>query len=73
MLIDALVLAISPVERALANRRWIRMEVIEPALRRAFPPPPPKQDLERLAITAEAAVESEQLRRSQRRSMFRRQ
>lgn len=73
MLIDALVLAISPVERALANRRWIRTEVIEPALRRAFPPPPPKQDLERLAITAEAAVESEQLRRSQRRSMFRRQ
>lgn len=71
MLIGALVLAIGPAERALANRRWIRTEFIEPALRRAFPPPPPAQDLERLAISAEASVESAKLRRQQARHFFR--
>lgn len=72
MLIGALALAIAPAERLLANRRWVRTEFIEPALLRAFPPPPPKQDLERLAISAEASVESAKIRRGQRRSMFRR-
>jgi hypothetical protein len=71
MLIGALVLAIAPAERLLANRRWVRTEFIEPALRRAFPPPPPKQDLERLAISAEASVESAKLRRDQARHFFR--
>lgn len=72
MLMGALALAIAPAERAFAHRRWIRTEIIEPALRRAFPPPPPKQELERLAISAEAAVESAELRRNQRRGLFRR-
>ena len=71
MLIGALVLAIGPAERVIANRRWVRAELVEPLLRRAFPPPQPQQDLERLVITADAARESAELRRAQRRSLFR--
>lgn len=72
MLIGALALAIGPAERVLANRRWVRTELIEPALRRAFPPPPPEQKLERLIVSADAAVESARIRREQRRRIFRR-
>ena len=71
MLVGALALAIGPIERVLANRRWVRTELVEPVLRRAFPPPPPKQDLERLIVSADAARESAELRRAQRRSLFR--
>lgn len=67
MLIGALALAIGPFERVLAHRRWVRTELIEPALCRVFPPPPPEQRLERLAASAEAAVESAKLRRKRRR------
>jgi hypothetical protein len=66
MLIGALALAIGPFERVLANRRWVRTEFIEPALRSAFPPPPPEQRLDRLAVSADAAVESAKLRRLRR-------
>ena len=72
MLIGALALAIGPFERVLANRRWVRTELIEPALRNAFPPPPPEQRLDRLAVSAEAAVESAKLRRQRRRPFGRR-
>jgi hypothetical protein len=72
MLLGALTLAIAPAERMLAARRWVRTEYLEPALRQAFPPPPPEQRLERLAVSAEAAVESAAIRRSQRQRIFRR-
>lgn len=72
MLIGALALAIAPFERVIANRRWVRTELIEPALRRAFPPPPPAASLDRLAISAESAVDSAKILRAQRRRILRR-
>jgi LPS O-antigen subunit length determinant protein (WzzB/FepE family) len=72
MLIGALTLAIAPAERLIATRRWVRTAYIEPALRQAFPTPPPERRLERLAVSAEAAVQSAAIRRSQRRRIFRR-
>ena len=71
MLIGALTLATIPAGQVLAGRRWVRTELIEPALRQAFPLPPARQDLERLVISAEASVESSKLRRAQSRRAFR--
>jgi hypothetical protein len=71
MLIGALALATAPTQRVLAGRRWVRTEVIEPALRQAFPLPPARQDLERLVISAEASIESSKLRRAQSRRAIR--
>jgi hypothetical protein len=70
MLLGALTLAVAPAERMLAARRWVRTGYIEPALRHAFPPPPPEQRLEWLVVSAEAAVESAAIRRSQRHRVF---
>jgi hypothetical protein len=67
MLIGALALATVPAGQVMAGRRWVRTEMIEPALRQAFPLPPARQDLERLVISAEASVDSAKLRRAQSR------
>jgi hypothetical protein len=71
MLIGALTLAAVPAEQVMAGRRWVRTEMIEPAMRQAFPLPPARQDLELLVITAEASVDSAKLRRAQSRRAFR--
>lgn len=71
MLIGALTLAAVPAEQVMAGRRWVRTELIEPALRQAFPLPPAQHDLELLAISAEASVESAKLRRAQTRRTLR--
>lgn len=71
MLIGALALAAVPTEQVLAGRRWVRTELIEPALRQAFPLPPARHDLELLVISAEASVDSAKLRRAQSRRAFR--
>lgn len=49
MLNGALALATVPAEQILAGRRWVRTEMIEPALRQAFPLPPAPDDLTPLA------------------------
>lgn len=72
MLLGAGVLALPPVERLFSARRWIPAEMIEPALRRSFPLPPPEQQLERLVNAAEAAVQSAALRRAEKRRTLRR-
>ena len=71
MLIGALALATVPAEQILAGRRWVRTEMIEPALRQAFPLPPARHDLELLVISAEASVQSAKLRRAQSRRSIR--
>jgi hypothetical protein len=71
MLIGALTLAAVPAEQILAGRRWVRTEMIEPALRGAFPLPAARHDLELLVISAEASVESAKLRRAQSRRAIR--
>lgn len=71
MLIGALTLAAVPTEQVLAGRRWVRTELIEPALRQAFPLPPSQRDLDLLVISAEASVDSAKLRRAQSRRAFR--
>ena len=71
MLIGALALATVPAEQILAGRRWVRTEMIEPALRQAFPLPPARHDLELLVISAEASLQSAKLRRAQSRRSIR--
>jgi hypothetical protein len=72
MILGALALVTSLAGRVVVQHRWIRTPVetaIDPALRAAFPPPPAARDLERLAIEAEAVLESQELcRHRQRRS-----
>lgn len=70
MICGALSLLISMTERAVSHHRWLAASItttLDPALRAAFPPPPVAHDLERLAIEAEAVLESQEIVRRQQR------
>jgi hypothetical protein len=69
-IIGAIALVTSLAGRVVVQHRWMKTtveKVIDPVLRSAYPPPPIARDLERLAVEAEAALESRELDRDQRR------
>jgi hypothetical protein len=75
VILGALALVTSLAERVVAYHRWREatvVTVIEPALRAAFPLVPPAQELERLIVSADAAVESQKIARHRRRLLRRR-
>ena len=69
MILGIVALVSAMTERVASYRRCLGQSVetlLDPALREAFPPPPIARDLQRLAVEAEAVLESNELCRQGR-------